>query len=226
MILPFLSVIIMVSLFFYFGDRTLNNLTEPNEYCSTTQAAKMLGISVGTVQQLVENGKLQAWKTSGGHRRILLQSVEALLALPATVSQNVPIKIAKQLTVYIVEDDAILLKSYQKLLEKTQLPINLALFDNGLDAMLKIGASFPDVLILDLEVPFIDGFEMLNRLQNIITNKAKHILVITGLTDAEISQKNLMLNSVTLLKKPVNPAFIEGYLKAVFMEKHLGQNNI
>lgn len=201
----------------------MNSLTEPNGYCSTTQAAKMLGISVGTVQQLVENGKLQAWKTSGGHRRILLQSVEALLASPAAVSQNLPAKIAKQLAVYIVEDDAVLLKGYQKLIEKTQLPITLALFDNGLDAMLQIGSSFPDVLVLDLEVPFIDGFEMLNRLQNIATNKTKHILVITGLTEAEISQKNLLLDCITLLKKPVNPAFIEGYLKAVFMEKNLAQ---
>lgn len=203
------------------GELTLNSPTEHNEYCSTTQAAKMLGISVGTVQQLVETGKLQAWKTTGGHRRILLQSVEALLASPSGESQNVLEKTIQQLSVYIVEDDLVLLKSYQKLIEKTQLPVQLSLFDNGLDAMLKIGSTFPDILILDLEVPFIDGFEMLNRLQNIAVNKTKHILVITGLTETEISQKNLLLNSITLLKKPVNPAFIEGYLKAVYMEKNL-----
>ncbi|CAM5225791.1 response regulator [Alishewanella longhuensis] len=200
----------------------MNSSSEHNEYCSTTQAAKMLGISVGTVQQLVETGKLQAWKTTGGHRRILLQSVEALLASPTAESQNVLQKTGQQLSVYIVEDDLVLLKSYQKLIERTQLPVQLALFDNGLDAMLKIGSIFPDILILDLEVPFIDGFEMLNRLQNIAVNKTKHILVITGLTETEISQKNLLLHSITLLKKPVNPAFIEGYLKAVYMEKNLG----
>lgn len=197
----------------------MNSFTENTEYCSTTQAAKLLGISVGTVQQLVENGKLQAWKTTGGHRRILLQSVEALLASPA--AEGVPLQQQNHqaFSLYIVEDDTVLLKSYQKLIEKTQLPAHLELFDNGLDAMLKIGSTFPDVLILDLEVPFIDGFEMLNRLRKIHVNKTKHILVITGLTEAELNQKNLGSDGITLLKKPVNPAFIEGYLQAVYMEK-------
>ncbi len=36
------------------------------EFCSTTEAAQMLGVSLGTVQQMVENGLLDAWKTAGG----------------------------------------------------------------------------------------------------------------------------------------------------------------
>lgn len=197
----------------------MNNITEQTEYCSTTQAAKLLGISVGTVQQLVENGKLQAWKTAGGHRRILLESVQTLLTSAGSDAQAIAQLEQKPLSLYIVEDDTVLLKGYEKLIEKTQLPVACELFDNGLDAMLKIGSTFPDILFLDLEVPFIDGFEMLNRLQKITVNKAKHILVITGLTDSEIEQKHLHLDGITLLKKPVNPAFIEGYLQAVYMEK-------
>lgn len=198
---------------------SLNTSTKKNQYCSTTQAAKLLGISVGTVQQLVENGTLQAWKTAGGHRRILLTSVETLLSTKDTETQVNTIPNQKPLSLYIVEDDPLLLKSYQKLIEKTQLPVICEPFDNGLDAMLKIGSNFPDVLFLDLEVPFIDGFEMLKRLQKISVNKSKHILVITGLTDSEILVSNAQQHNITLLKKPVNPAFIEGYLQAICMER-------
>ena len=198
---------------------SLNTSTKKNQYCSTTQAAKLLGISVGTVQQLVENGTLQAWKTAGGHRRILLTSVETLLSTKDTETQVNTIPNQKPLSLYIVEDDPLLLKSYQKLIEKTQLPVICEPFDNGLDAMLKIGSNFPDVLFLDLEVPFIDGFEMLKRLQKISVNKSKHILVITGLTDSEILVNNAQQHNITLLKKPVNPAFIEGYLQAICMER-------
>ena len=197
----------------------MNTSTKKNQYCSTTQAAKLLGISVGTVQQLVENGTLQAWKTAGGHRRILLTSVETLLSTKDTEIQVNTIPNQKPLSLYIVEDDPLLLKSYQKLIEKTQLPVICEPFDNGLDAMLKIGSNFPDVLFLDLEVPFIDGFEMLKRLQKISVNKSKHILVITGLTDSEILVSNAQQHNITLLKKPVNPAFIEGYLQAICMER-------
>jgi excisionase family DNA binding protein len=36
------------------------------EYCSTSEAAQRLGLSLGTVQQMVENGQLEGWKTAGG----------------------------------------------------------------------------------------------------------------------------------------------------------------
>ena len=45
------------------------------DYCGTTYAAKLLGLSVGTIQTLVEKNELQAWKTQGGHRRISMPSI-------------------------------------------------------------------------------------------------------------------------------------------------------
>ena len=47
----------------------------PEDYCGTTYAAKLLGLSVGTIQTLVEKNELQAWKTQGGHRRISMPSI-------------------------------------------------------------------------------------------------------------------------------------------------------
>ena len=47
--------------------------------CSTRDAARRLGISVRTAQLWVEEGRLRAWKTPGGHRRILRESVERLV---------------------------------------------------------------------------------------------------------------------------------------------------
>jgi excisionase family DNA binding protein len=58
-------------------------------YFSTSQAAKMLGLSVGTIQRMVENGVFKAFVTQGGHRRILSSSLtqyckqQGFQALPA-----------------------------------------------------------------------------------------------------------------------------------------------
>src|SRR5690606_23936148 len=46
---------------------------------TTREAAKLLGIAVSTAQQWIENGALPAWKTPGGHRRVRLSDVSALL---------------------------------------------------------------------------------------------------------------------------------------------------
>lgn len=55
--------------------RPMKNNHNPQNYVSTSQAAKMLGLSVGTVQRMVQNGVFKAFVTHGGHRRILSTSL-------------------------------------------------------------------------------------------------------------------------------------------------------
>jgi excisionase family DNA binding protein len=67
----------------------MENDKKLSAYVSTTQAAQRLGLSVGTVQRMVETGVLQAYTTQGGHRRILITSLNhycrgALGNLPGT----------------------------------------------------------------------------------------------------------------------------------------------
>jgi excisionase family DNA binding protein len=59
-------------------------ITPDLEYLSTRQSAKVLNVSLGTVQKMVELGELIAWKTRGGHRRILASSLRTAIAAPAT----------------------------------------------------------------------------------------------------------------------------------------------
>ena len=50
-------------------------MNDASIYYSTRQTARILGLSVGTVQRMVNSGALQAYTTQGGHRRILASSV-------------------------------------------------------------------------------------------------------------------------------------------------------
>jgi excisionase family DNA binding protein len=45
------------------------------EFFTTAEAARMLGLSIGSVQKQVDSGELQAMRTHGGHRRIAAQSL-------------------------------------------------------------------------------------------------------------------------------------------------------
>src|SRR4051812_20393700 len=53
-----------------------------NDVLTTSQAAKLLGISVRTAQLLVEGGSLTSWKTPGGHRRVYRADVMAMIKHP------------------------------------------------------------------------------------------------------------------------------------------------
>lgn len=195
------------------------------KYVSTTKAAQLLGLSVGTVQQMVESGQLTAWKTSGGHRRITTESLDSFLSKREPNSPAPAIMPAVQdnacLSICIVEDDEVLLKSYQKLFERLAINAKVAAFNNGLDALFFIGANPPDLLLLDLEIPFVDGFELLKRLQSLSHFQACHVIVITGLEEAQLIKHEKELTGYALIYKPVEPAYIKGYVQALLTERGL-----
>jgi excisionase family DNA binding protein len=58
---------------------SMKAITPEMEYLSTRQSAKVLQVSLGTVQKMVELGELIAWKTRGGHRRILASSLRTAI---------------------------------------------------------------------------------------------------------------------------------------------------
>lgn len=60
------------------------------EVVTTKDAADMLGVSHRTVQLWVDNGTLKAWRTAGGHRRVLLESVRSVGAGRAAAAVTAP----------------------------------------------------------------------------------------------------------------------------------------
>ena len=77
------------------------------DYCGTTYAAKLLGLSVGTIQTLVEKNELQAWKTQGGHRRISMPSIREYQRKHNMVMSSSEGR-ESRLKVLLVEDDELL----------------------------------------------------------------------------------------------------------------------
>ena len=131
-----------------------------NDYLSTREAATALGISLGTVQKMVESGVLEAWKTEGGHRRIPTSAIRDHLA--QRQGGKAP---SAMLDVLVAEDNPIFQTLYQSALEKWDFPIKLRIVDNGFDGLLQVGSCQPDVLITDLMMPGMDGFDMIRRLR-------------------------------------------------------------
>jgi len=189
----------------------MSKTNHEDAYCSTTEAARLLGLSVGTVQSMVEDGRLTAWKTSGGHRRIAMASVQQLLAAQNSLAS---LPSADALSIYVVEDDSTLLLTYEKMLQRWRIPMRLKLFDNGLDALLQLGQQAPHLLILDLEIPFLDGFEMLKRIRQFAGEKPAHIMVVSGLVTDELV-KNPVLDGIVVVPKPLPAELLHGYVLAL-----------
>lgn len=180
-----------------------------NQYLTTRQAAALLGVSLGTVQQMVENGALQAWKTVGGHRRILSSSVDAYL------SNRQPSGAANSsFDILIAEDDPTLQRLYKLTIEKWGLDLNLRLVDNGFDGLMQVGKAIPAILIADLMMPGMDGFEMIRRLRANPELATMDIIVVSALGAQEIAEAGGLPADVTVYPKPIPFHEIKGFVQA------------
>lgn len=176
---------------------------ESTDFCTTREAARMLGISLRTAQLWVENGTLEAWKTEGGHRRISIASVQRLRAAEAGPAglQSQP---AEHLKVLVVEDDNILLRLYKSHLESWGLPLTVATARNGVEGLILVGRISPDLLITDLSMPEMNGFGMLRTLTQTSYREGMEIVVVTGLDEATIAAEGGLPGDIRLLHKPVH----------------------
>lgn len=181
-------------------------ITVEKSFCTTREAATLLGVSVGTVQLWVENGLLQAWKTSGGHRRVMRDSVEGLLHKKpgaAIGARVVSVTGQRSLRVMVVEDDPSLLRLYETQLARWPLPMELTLMDNAISALLHMGRGGPDLLITDLHMPGMDGFAMLRVLNQSPEMARTRIVVVSGLDTNEITEHGGVPHGVEVLSKPI-----------------------
>lgn len=184
----------------------LGNTVEKS-FCTTREAAQLLGVSVGTVQLWVERGVLEAWKTTGGHRRVLRDSVDKLLRrapAPTAPDPGAPSPSGqRRLQVMVVEDDESLLRLYRAKIAAWSLALDLLTFDNAFTALLSIGRSQPDLLITDLHMPGMDGFAMLDVLSKAPESARTAIVVVSGLDDDEIQARGGLPLGIEVLSKPI-----------------------
>jgi excisionase family DNA binding protein len=190
---------------------TPNSANALPEFYSTREAAEKLGLSLGTVQKMVETGALSAWKTAGGHRRVIASSVTSYMTARES---NIRAVRNQQLSILVVEDDTEIQKLYALNVAEWDLNVDLKLVGDGLTALLHIAKHYPDLVIADLRMKGLDGFEMIHTLHNDSSFDEIDIVVVTGMHKDEIAARGGLPKGMTVLTKPISFSTLEGYVKA------------
>ena len=185
------------------------------DYCGTSYAAKLLGLSVATVQSLVEKGEIEAWKTLGGHRRIALKSINAYLAKNSPQLSRVDTDPKHRLRVLMVEDDENTRELYRCQFEDWDLPVDCTWMPSALEAKMDIASMRPDLLITDLSMPGVDGIEMLKACKRNLQLADMQIVVISGLAPEAVKARGGLPPEAHLLQKPINFDWLHGYVTAL-----------
>jgi len=160
----------------------------------------MLGLAVRSVQAMADRGELQAWKTPGGHRRISRASVQRWLDQRGRAAAEPAAERSPQRAL-LIEDS----RHYQNLVAlivKAQFPqLQLHVADDGISGLAMAGQLRPQVLLVDILLPGIDGATLITGLRSHAQFAASRLIVITSLDDAEREPYRFALEGVPVVHK-------------------------
>lgn len=145
---------------------------------TTFQIAEVCGVYPSTVINWVKNGDLKAFKTPGGHRRVLESELREFL-----VKFNFPmpawLAVGKR-RVLIVEDDPAVGKLLVRALKGASEELDVTWLKDGAEALLAMGREAPDLVLLDVFMPFLDGGVVLKTIRGSGTMAKTRVIGITG----------------------------------------------
>ncbi len=172
-----------------------------NTYYTTFEISQICQVNPTTVQNWVKEGKLKAFVTPGGHRRI---QREDLLAFLKEFGMPVPEELAgRPPLIMVVDDEADVVEMLTSLLKSGDDPVEVVSAQGGVEALLMIGDRKPDLLILDIKMPDMDGFEVCRQLRNSLANRNIKIVAITGDKDPETRTRILEAGADLFFSKPL-----------------------
>lgn len=187
----------------------------PDDF-TTREVARVLGMSVRSVQLMVDRGELEAWKTAGGHRRIARASVDRWrdsrnLATPPAVGSGAASQASateraagsQHAPCVLLIDDSVHFQKLISVLIRQQFPnVDLHIADDGIAGLAMYGELKPQVLIVDILLPGIDGATLITSLRSHPQFARSHLAVVTSLDEVQRAPYAFALEQVPVIHKP------------------------
>ena len=160
---------------------------------------KPVGVQVGSVPWISGGSIL------GDGKVALLLDVNALIHADITHKDASEEKeVAKIKTIMVVDDSITVRKVTSRLLKRYDM--NIITAKDGLDALDKLEEQIPDVMLLDIEMPRMDGFELATRMKKNDQYKNIPIIMITSRTGNKHRDRALSIGVQRYLGKPFQEA--------------------
>ena len=176
-------------------------------YLTTGEVARKCQVSLGTVKNWIEAGQLEAFRTPGGHFRIrasVLKRFQAAFGFPPH-SEEEP-------RILVIDDEPRFVDVALEFLRDRLPTARVEGAAGGYEALLKIGSFQPHVLLLDLRMPELDGFEVCRRVKEAPETKATRIVAMS-VWDEEDAQARILASGADIFVSKV--AGLEALARAV-----------
>jgi len=160
------------------------------QYFTTGEAARICCVHINTIKGWVRRGDIEAVVSPGGRWRIV---GESLLHFLRTNGMSVPDELQERLyKILVVDDDPAVCKLVRSAMELSLLSCEVHCAEDGYSGLIRVGDLKPDLMVLDIMMPEINGLEVMRRLhENPVLAADMRIVVLTGAQDSSLVLRNI-----------------------------------
>jgi len=172
------------------------------EILTVSQAGKFCRVSPKTIINWIDAGHLKAYKTVGGHRRIKKEDLEQFLrekGMPLPEEE----KADEKKKILVVDDDKIIVETIVQALEEDEFGYEMISANDGFEAGLQVNHFKPDLLILDIMMPDISGYEVCQKLKSSPDTSDIKIIVLSAYLDDDAFTKMKEHGADACFSKPL-----------------------
>ncbi len=174
----------------------------PETQLTSHQVGKLLQVNPSSVNKWVKDGRIEAFRTPGGHHRI--RAVD-LVRFLRDHDMRVPAELAEagRRRLLVLESEPKLRASLKRQLAAREEEIEARLVEHGVDALIELGAFAPHLALIDLGVAGVDGFEVCARLGALPATSGTRVILCATRVTPKLEKRAAEVGAVSCLAKPV-----------------------
>ncbi len=196
----------------------MNRNSHYRAYMTPNEVAELLMVSPVTVRQWAQKKWIPAFTTAGGHRRFLRTEVEKFAR-----ERGMDLASDGPTRVLVVDDNRSFAGYLADLLANQPDPIDTETAHDGFDAGRKVLQFRPDVVLLDLKMPGMDGFSVCQQLKEDDATKHIRVIAMTGYFTPDNEAKIIKAGAEVCLAKPFDKNLL---LTAMNLGQHIEEEKI
>ena len=167
------------------------------------EVGALLQVNPSSVNKWVKEGRIAAFRTPGGHRRIRARDLVEFLdghqmPVPARLQA------ASRRRVIVVDGDSTALKTLEKALRSHADRVQLLAASSGIDALVQVGLFRPHLMVLDGSMDGLDAIEVCRRIKANAETRHISVVLASAHPTTALENKALAAGATRVVKKPID----------------------
>jgi excisionase family DNA binding protein len=169
---------------------------------TTFEAAKLCNVSYNTIKNWIKRDLLSAYRTAGGHLRIRYEELERFCREHSIPISDEGVSLTRR--VLVVDDEESIREALVEALAQYPERLEVHTAADGFEAGALLENLKPDLVVLDIVMPGLDGFKVCQRIRRSQSTKHTRILVLTGFPSEQNIQRITEMGADDCLAKPID----------------------